>query len=722
MYLVDAMPRTVEGGQWFLLDAMFRNKSGDSWDSEDANPWMASYHWFDLDGRLVQFEGERTPLPPGGIKPGADAAVAVRVRAPHAHGHFRLMITVVREGVCWQETNRDAFTPAMQSFLLLRPSEAFGMNTGNTLGKTHWDGLEESFRVHMTASCGDTDRIPKVDNAGEVFYRNGELVQRMHEGSLVAAGGYYGEWMKEIITRLQGHHEPQEELIFHHVLKHVRKGALMVELGCFWAYYSNWFLGAVDGSRALCIEPDANHLAVGAKNLSLNRRSAKLVNAAIGGTCSESVSFRRESDGVTASVPTWNFERVVEAVEREKIDVLHMDVQGAELPFLASMSKFALGELVRFLIVSTHHLQISGSHTTHRDCIAQLIGLGASILCEHTVEESFSGDGLIVASFSPQDAALAFPEISLNRAENSLFGRVPERARGGEKEILREPLTPVRAQDLSQAVLTPVEFGQMLVLSGDEVIGQRLLAAGTFEETDVLEVTTFLEENFKFQPECFVDIGANIGTHLIFSITSGLFSKAIGFEADSVNYTLLTCNVLLNGIAAQSDLYHVALSDRAGLAQLEVSPTNFGDHRIRGAGGGSRSYYREQERQTRPVVCDTLDGVLAEAGISLNSGCLVWVDTQGHEGRILAAAPNAVGPSGAKYVVLELWPYGLQRSGGPTTYFEFLSRCRFIYDIGTENWQTEGGRDLQDIKNQYCLMLTSEHHGGVSHTNLLCIL
>ena len=407
VYLVDATPRIVEGGQWFLVDAMLRNRSREVWESEGTNPWMASYHWFDLDGRLIHFEGERTPLPPGGIKPGADRMVVVRVRPPHAHGHFRLMITVVREGFCWQEKNRKAFTPAMQSIQHLRPTGRVAMNARN---------------------------------------------------------------------------------------------------------------------------------------------------------------------------------------------------------------------------------------------------------------------------------------------------------------------------DLSQVVLAPVEFGQMLVLLGDEVIGQRLMTTGSFEETDIIEVTAFLKENFQFQPECFVDIGANIGTHLIFAIKSGLFSKAIGFEADSVNYTLLKCNVLLNGVEAQSDLYQVALSDSVGQAQLELSPTNFGDHRIRSVTDGNRSCYNEQERETRPIVCNTLDGVLAESGISLNSGCLVWIDTQGHEGRILSAAPKALGPTAAKFVILELWPYGLERSGGPGAYFEFLSRCRFIYDIGTENWQTKGRRELQDIKNLYDVLLTPEHHGGISHTNLLCIL
>lgn len=74
------------------------------------------------------------------------------------------------------------------------------------------------------------------------------------------------------------------------------------------------------------------------------------------------------------------------------------------------------------MVVSTHHSSISGSHTTHSDCLDELRELGATVLVEHSVEESFSGDGLIVASFYDCDKDLRFPDISRNRAENSLFG------------------------------------------------------------------------------------------------------------------------------------------------------------------------------------------------------------------------------------------------------------------------------------------------------------
>jgi hypothetical protein len=136
-------------------------------------------------------------------------------------------------------------------------------------------------RIAMTVCCKDAEGIPKVSEAGQFLERDGQRLQRMHEGSLVVAGGYHGEWMSQVIKQLRGHHEPQEELLFHEILKHVAPGSCIVELGAFWAYYTNWYLGSVEGSRAICVEPDPNNMSCGHLNLALNHRTATWINAAV---------------------------------------------------------------------------------------------------------------------------------------------------------------------------------------------------------------------------------------------------------------------------------------------------------------------------------------------------------------------------------------------------------------------------------------------------------
>src|SRR5450432_3975993 len=112
------------------------------------------------------------------------------------------------------------------------PDHASTSGPGNLAGP-------EADRVLMTISCRDADRLVKVEGAGEVFDLDGTSVQRMHNGVLIEEGCYYGPWMTEIIRALRGHHEPQEEVVFHEVLERLvatEPSASMIELGSFWAY------------------------------------------------------------------------------------------------------------------------------------------------------------------------------------------------------------------------------------------------------------------------------------------------------------------------------------------------------------------------------------------------------------------------------------------------------------------------------------------------------
>jgi FkbM family methyltransferase len=276
-------------------------------------------------------------------------------------------------------------------------------------------------RFAMTASCQDAAGIPKVRDAGLILDLGDRKVQCMHEGSLVVAGGYHGEWMSRIIGELRGHHEPQEELLFHEILKHVAENSCIVELGAFWAYYTNWYLGSVEGSTAVCVEPDTSNMSCGQLNLALNHRTATWINAAVGSGGKE-VLIKRASDGSEVMVPCLNMDEIRERAGFPVIEVLHLDVQGAELDLLRSLDNAVAAQALRFVFVSTHHASISGSPTTHQDCIRELQRLGAIILEDHSVEESFSGDGLVVASFRMEDAGIQLPPVSRNTARNSLFG------------------------------------------------------------------------------------------------------------------------------------------------------------------------------------------------------------------------------------------------------------------------------------------------------------
>ncbi len=278
-------------------------------------------------------------------------------------------------------------------------------------------------RTLMTISCHDADSIPKVDNAGQIVASPDGPVQVMHNGLKVVAGGYHGDWMAHIIRALRGHHEPQEELAFHGLVRASRHNSLIVELGSFWCYYSLWYLQAIPGSRALCIEPDPRHKAIGEQNIALNGMMDRVTlhQAWVGDQALDAMSLHAESLGHDLTLPCFNMDSVLALSDGAVIEILHMDVQGAELPFLTSLGNAIQSQRIRFVVASTHHSSISGSQTTHEDCVAEIRRLGGHILLEHDVQESFSGDGLIVASFMEQDKVLDLGPISRNRAPSSLF-------------------------------------------------------------------------------------------------------------------------------------------------------------------------------------------------------------------------------------------------------------------------------------------------------------
>jgi FkbM family methyltransferase len=284
----------------------------------------------------------------------------------------------------------------------------------------------EQLRIAQTTAVRDTDRIPKVPNAGEITVHDGAPVQIMHNGILVHEGCYAGAWMTEVIRRLEGCHEPQEELAFHTILGRLASDTsapTMVELGSFWAYYSLWAKHEIPATRLILVEPDLGNLDVGRRNLALNgMEAASVIHAAVGDK-QDTVKLTWDSDGQTHATPQVTVDGLMQDLGVDKIDLLLCDVQGAEVAMLHGASRALNEQRVRFLVVSTHHHRISGDPLTHQRCVEILREAGAHFIAEHTVSESCSGDGLIAASMNARDADL-HADVSIVRARDTLFGEL----------------------------------------------------------------------------------------------------------------------------------------------------------------------------------------------------------------------------------------------------------------------------------------------------------
>ncbi|MBA4190324.1 MAG: hypothetical protein C0467_20245 [Planctomycetaceae bacterium] len=268
-------------------------------------------------------------------------------------------------------------------------------------------------RIEMTAGCRDAEPIPKVPEAGTVASHRGLRCQSMHNGVRVMADAYCGAWMTELIGRLRGHHEPQEEKVFHNILHHFRPDSVMLELGCGWAYYSLWFRQAVPGARLVLVEPDPTHLNTARRHFEINDAQGEFLQASIGEYSTGPRPFFCESDATTRSVPRLSVDDLVDRLRLPRVEVLHADIQGAELDMLRGAVRSIDSGRVRFLFLSTHDQFISGDSSIHEKCVAFVKDHGGHLIACHSIAESYSGDGLVVASFDPSDRRI--PEVPVSR-------------------------------------------------------------------------------------------------------------------------------------------------------------------------------------------------------------------------------------------------------------------------------------------------------------------
>ncbi len=278
-------------------------------------------------------------------------------------------------------------------------------------------------RAQMTIACHDADELPRVKNAGSTTTIKGVKVQIMHNGLVVKKNGYQGEWQAETIKTLKGVHEPQEEKVFSEVIKRLKGPATMMELGSWWSYYSMWFVKEVPNAKAICCEPDPTNLELGRANIALNgfkeSKEFTFYAAAAGSRDGKVINFTNE-DGSQIKIPIRTVDSIIDEQKLARVDLLHLDIQGVELDALKGAQQSIKAGKIRFVFISTHHYSISGDPLMHQKVLDLLRKHGGHIIASHTILESCSGDGLIVASFDDADKDFKV-EVSLQHSDDSLF-------------------------------------------------------------------------------------------------------------------------------------------------------------------------------------------------------------------------------------------------------------------------------------------------------------
>jgi hypothetical protein len=216
--------------------------------------------------------------------------------------------------------------------------------------------------------------------------------------------------MTEMLRRNRGVHEPQEEAVFQEVVKTVAPGGLIVELGAYWGFYSMWFCHSVRHGRAHLIEPDPDRLESGRSNFAANGLDAKFTRALIG----------ESSRTLATGVKVICLDDFVADEHIDHINVLHSDIQGAELEMLRGAERTLAERTIAYLFISTHSAQL------HSSCSKFLQGRGYETLTSITPTESYSFDGLLVLR-APQVRPLPLPALSRRAGLHDASVIVPRR-------------------------------------------------------------------------------------------------------------------------------------------------------------------------------------------------------------------------------------------------------------------------------------------------------
>lgn len=224
---------------------------------------------------------------------------------------------------------------------------------------------------------------------------------------------------------------------------------------------------------------------------------------------------------------------------------------------------------------------------------------------------------------------------------------------------------------------------QFLVDSRDNFMARELYVQGSSQLDRLTEALALIAEDGRIDPSqrTLVDIGANIGVICIPAVARRLCKSAIAIEPNPFVCRLLRANIALNGLEKAIVVYETALTDTDGSAELEISEDNSGDNRVFVA--SNEDAFNERARSKISIPTARFDTLLSALDLD---DCLIWMDVQGYEGKVLAGAKNIL--AAGTPIIAEFWPYGMRRAQTFELLCDALSHYRkFCVLDGQKNWR-----------------------------------
>lgn len=99
-YDSSAVPTRATAGTPFTATVSVTNRSSFVWSAGGPNPVRLAYHWSDLAGNTVVWDGQRSALA-ADVAIGAAASVRATIAPPPTPGSYLLRLDLVREGLAW---------------------------------------------------------------------------------------------------------------------------------------------------------------------------------------------------------------------------------------------------------------------------------------------------------------------------------------------------------------------------------------------------------------------------------------------------------------------------------------------------------------------------------------------------------------------------------------------------------------------------------------------
>jgi FkbM family methyltransferase len=153
---------------------------------------------------------------------------------------------------------------------------------------------------------------------------------------------------------------------------------------------------------------------------------------------------------------------------------------------------------------------------------------------------------------------------------------------------------------------------------------QREHQAGRFYEQEELDVI-----GKRYDGGVFVDVGANVGNHLLFAALHLGADRLVAFEPNPPAYTILGINVVLNDLADRVTIHRVGLSREASRAAIHEPINNLGGARLEKVESGGIEMARG-------------DALLSETALGGRKVGFIKMDVEGFELDALAGLEGVI--------------------------------------------------------------------------------